>query len=148
METTPPLVYILCVPVSCELEREWRGVTHHLPMSKTITSIHPLHVNWKLTTIFLLTQQTKDLSNLEKSFKERLTKTNVQQTDLYDFETKPDQLLRKRSCFEEVDREMNTLAHAIVSLSHSVTSNVETFERVIDKSNSKNYVVSVRVQSD
>ena len=147
-ETTTPLVYILCVPVSCELESEWRGVTHHLPMNKTITSIHPLHVNWKSTTIFLLTQQTQDLGTLEKSFKERLSKTNVQQTDLYDFETKPDQLLRKRSCFEEVDREMNTLAHTIMSLSHSVANNVETFERVIDKSNSKSYVVSVRSDSD
>ena len=108
-----------------------------------MTSIHPLNVNWKTTTIFLLTQQTSELGILEKSFKERLSKTNVQQSDLYDFETKPDQPLRKRSCFEDVDREMNALAHSIVTLSHSVASNVKRFEKLIEESNDKNCVVSV-----
>jgi hypothetical protein len=68
----------------------------------------------------------------EESFKERLSKTNVQQNDLYNFDTKTGQILQKRSCFEKVDRAMNDLAHAILSLSNCVANNVEQFEKTIE----------------
>jgi hypothetical protein len=141
-EICPPLVYILCVPISVEVESEWRGVTHTIIGNKNLTSIFPLNTNWKTTTIFLLTQQTSDLEKFEESFKERLSKINVQQSDLYNFETKNDQLLQKRSCFEKVDRAMSNLAHSILSLSNCIASNVENFENKIEQLNTQEYVVS------
>ncbi|CAF4431350.1 unnamed protein product, partial [Adineta steineri] len=63
-----PLVYVLCVPISTELECEWRGVTHTISTNKVSTSILPLNTNWKTTTIFLLTQQTNNLDKFEDSF--------------------------------------------------------------------------------
>ncbi|UJR23441.1 hypothetical protein I4U23_026446 [Adineta vaga] len=133
METTPPLVYVLCVPISNEVESEWRGVTHTIPAQKTLTPVLPLHTNWKTTTIFLLTQQTSNMEKFETSFRERLSKTNVQQDDLYNFDTKKEQILQKRSCFEKIDRAMSDLAHAILSLSNCVANNVEQFENIIEK---------------
>jgi hypothetical protein len=133
VETVPPLVYVLCVPISSELESEWRGVTHIISANKNLTSILPLNTNWKTTTIFLLTQQTSNLEKFEESFKERLSKTNVQQNDLYNFDTKTGQILQKRSCFEKVDRAMSDLAHAILSVNNCVASNVEQFEKMIEK---------------
>ncbi|CAF0935780.1 unnamed protein product [Rotaria sordida] len=132
IEMSPPLVYVLCVPISNELESEWRGVTHTISTNKNLTSILPLNTNWKTTTIFLLTQQTNNLEKFEESFKERLSKTNVQQNDLYNFDTKTGQILQKRSCFEKVDRAMCDLAHAIISLSNCVVNNVEQFEKIIE----------------
>ncbi|CAF4611515.1 unnamed protein product [Rotaria sp. Silwood1] len=131
-EISPPLVYVLCVPISNELESEWRGVTHTISTSKNLASVLPLNTYWKTTTIFLLTQQTNNLEKFEESFKERLSKTNVQQNDLYHFDTKPGQILQKRSCFEKVDRAMCDLGHAILSLSNCVASNVEQFENIIE----------------
>ena len=153
-EVTPPLVYVLCVPISNELESEWRGVTHTISTNKYLPSILPLNMKWKTTTIFLLTQQTANLEIFEESFKERLSKTNVQQNDLYNFDTKTKHVLQKRSCFEKVDRAMNDLAHAILSLSNCVASNVEQFEQLIEdipsgtgneqinKIDRRNYIVS------
>ncbi|CAF3316664.1 unnamed protein product [Rotaria socialis] len=141
-EISPPLVYILCVPVSIELESEWRGVTHLLPENKNLTSILPLHSNWKTTTIFLLTQQTNNLENFQESFKECLSKINVQQSDLYNFDSRPGQLLQRRSCFEKVDNAMRNLAHSILNLSNCIASNVETFEKIIEKLDTKDYVHS------
>jgi hypothetical protein len=132
-EISPALVYVLCVPISNELECEWRGITHVISSIKNVTPILPLNTNWKTTTIFLLTQQTNNLEKFEESFKERLSKTNVQQNDLYNFDTKTGQILQKRSCFEKVDRAMSDLAHAILSLSNCVASNVEQFETLIEK---------------
>ncbi|CAF3845600.1 unnamed protein product [Adineta steineri] len=128
-----PLVYVLCVPISTELECEWRGVTHTISTNKVSTSVLPLNTNWKTTTIFLLTQQTNNLDKFEDSFKERLSKTNVQQNDLYNFDTKSGQTLQKRSCFEKVDRAMSDLAHAILNLSNCIANNVEQFENIIEK---------------
>ena len=133
IEITPPLVYVLCVPISNELESEWTGITHTISRDKNLTSILPLNSNWKTTTIFLLTQQTDNLATFEESFKERLSKTNVQQNDLYNFDPKSGQIPQKRSCFEQVDRAMNDLAHAILSLSNCVANNVEKFEKTIEK---------------
>ncbi|CAF1432632.1 unnamed protein product [Adineta ricciae] len=135
VETLPPLVYVLCVPMSKEVESEWRGVTHTIQAHKTLTPISPLHTNWKTTTIFLLTQQTYNMEKFEESFRERLSKTNVQQDDLYNFDTKKEQILQKRSCFEKVDRAMSDLAHAILSLSNCVAKNVEDFENIIETIN-------------
>mgnify|MGYP000586741766 CR=1 FL=1 len=132
-ETFPPLVYVLCVPISSEIEYEWRGVTHVISTNKNLTSILPLNTHWKTTTIFLLTQQTNNLNIFEESFRERLSKTNVQQDDLYHFYTKREQTLQKRSCFEKVDRAMNDLAHGILILSKCVTDNIEKFESIIEK---------------
>ena len=130
--STPPLVYILCVPVSNELESGWSGVTHTISSNKNLTSISPLSTNWKTTTIFLLTQQTTHLDKFEESFKERLSKTNVQQNDLYHFDTKTEKTLQKRSCFEKVDGAMSDLAHSILSLANCVMSDVTRFEHLID----------------
>jgi hypothetical protein len=113
-------------------------VTHTISTNKHLTSILPLNTNWKTTTIFLLTQQIANLEKFEESFKERLSKTNVQQNDLYNFDTKTHQTLQKRSCFEKVDRAMNDLAHAILSLSNCVSSNVEQFEKLIENHHTKN----------
>ncbi|CAF3677642.1 unnamed protein product [Rotaria socialis] len=135
---SPPLVYVLCVPISNELESEWRGVTHTISTNKNLPSILPLNTNWKTTTIFLLTQQTNNMEKFEESFRERLSKTNVQQNDLYNFNTKTGQNLQKRSCFEKVDRSMSDLAHAILSLSNSVASNVEQFENIIEAIDNQN----------
>ncbi|CAF1308276.1 unnamed protein product [Adineta steineri] len=139
-ESSPPLVYILCIPISVELESEWRGITHIIPENKILTSILPLHTHWKTTTIFLLTQQTNNLEKFEESFKERLSKVNVQQSDLYNFNTKTKQLLQKRSCFEKIDNSMRNLAHTILSLSNCIANNVEKFEYIIEKSNTRDYV--------
>ncbi len=139
------MVYILCVPISVELESEWRGVTHTISENKNLTSMLPLHTNWKTTTIFLLTQQTNDLKRFEESFKERLSKINVQQSDLYNFETKTGKLLQKRSCFEKTDDAMRNLAHSILSLSNCIASNVEQFEKMIEKINTRDYVVSTKL---
>lgn len=130
-EFTPPLVYVLCVPISNELESEWRGVTHTISTNKHLTSIFPLNTHWKTTTIFLLTQQTTNLEMFEESFRDRLSKTNIQQNDLYKFDAQAGQILQKRSCFEKVDRAMNDLAHAILTLSNSIANNVEQFEKLI-----------------
>ena len=130
-EVSPPLVYVLCVPISNELETEWRGITHIVTTNKHITSILPLNTNWKTTTIFLLTQQTNNLEKFEESFKERLSKTNVQQNDLYNFDTRAEKILQKRSCFNKVDHSMNDLSHAMLSLSSCVASNVQQFEKTI-----------------
>jgi DNA helicase TIP49 (TBP-interacting protein) len=108
-------------------------VTHTISTNKSVTPILPLNTKWKTTTIFLLTQQTNNLEKFDESFKERLSKTNVQQNDLYNFDTKTGQILQKRSCFEKVDRAMSDLAHAILSLSNCVASNVEQFEILIEK---------------
>ncbi|CAF0765520.1 unnamed protein product [Adineta ricciae] len=140
IENSPPLVYILCVPITEELESEWRGMTHIIPENKTLTSISPLHMHWKTTTIFLLTQQTTNLDKFEESFKERLGKINVQQNDLYNFENPAKQPLQKRSCFEKIDNSMRTLAHSILNLSNCITSNVENFERLIDQIHTRDYV--------
>jgi hypothetical protein len=147
-EITPPLVYVLCVPISNELEPEWRGITHTISTNKNLTSIFPLNINWKTTTIFLLTQQTKNLEVFEESFRERLSKTNVQQNDLYNFHTKTGQILQKRSCFEKVDRAMNDLAHAILSLSNCVASNVEQFEKIIEKIHNQTFTGDGNEQSE
>ena len=144
-EISPPLVYILCVPISVELESEWRGKIHTISENKNLTSILPLHTHWKTTTVFLLTQQTNHLEKFEESFKERLLKINVQQSDLYNFETKTGQLLlQKRSCFEKTDNAMRTLAHSILSLSNCIASNVEQFEKMIEKINTRDYVVRTK----
>ena len=129
---TPPSVYVLCVPISNELESEWRGVTHTISTNKHITSIFPLNSRWKTTTIFLLTQQTNNLETFEELFRDRLSKTNIQQNDLYKFDTKSGQTLQKRSCFEKVDRAMNDLAHAILMLNNSIANNVKQFEKLIE----------------
>jgi hypothetical protein len=142
-ENSAPLVYILCVPVSIELESEWRGVTHTISENKSLTSIVPLHTHWKTTTIFLLTQQTNNLEKFEESFKERLSKINIQQSDLYNFETKTAQSLQKRSCFEKIDNAMRNLAHSILSLSNCIATNVEKFGKIIEKINTRDYVVSI-----
>lgn len=149
----PPLVYILCVPIAAELEFEWNGVTHIIPENKLLTSIVPLHTHWKTTTIFLVTQQTKDLETFEASFRDRLSKVNVQQSDLYNFESNARYSVQKRSCFEKVDDAMRNLARSILSLSNCIASNVEHFERLIDRINTRDYVVSTdllssRLQSD
>jgi len=144
-EISPSLVYILCVPISIELESEWRGVTHIIPENKTLTSILPLHTHWKTTTIFLLTQQTNNLEKFEESFKECLSKINVQQSDLYNFETKRGELLQKHSCFEKIDNAMKNLAHSMLSLSNCIASNVEYFEKIIQKINTRDYVVSINL---
>lgn len=138
MGTAPPLVYVLCVPICNDLETEWRGVTHTISISKSLPSILPLNSNWKTTTIFLLTQQTNNLEKFEESFRERLSKTNVQQNDLYNFDTKTGQTLQKRSCFEKVDRSMCDLAHAVLSLSNCVANNVEQFEKIIETIDDQN----------
>lgn len=101
-------------------------------MNKNFISVSPLNSTWKTTTIFLLTQQPENLLKFEELFRERLSKTNVQQNDLYNFDTKSGQLLQKRSCFENIDRAMNDLAHAILSLSNCVANNVEQFEKLIE----------------
>ena len=93
-ELTPPLVYVLCVPICNELESEWRGVTHTVSTNKHLTSIFPLNTHWKTTTIFLLTQQTTNLEIFEESFRERLSKTNIQQNDLYKFDAQCGQVLQ------------------------------------------------------
>jgi hypothetical protein len=147
VEITPPLIYVLCVPISNELESEWRGASHTISTNKYVTWITPLNTNWKTTTIFLLTQQTNNFEIFEESFKERLSKTNVQQNDLYNFDTKTGQTLQKRSCFEKIDRTMNDLAHAILSLSNCVASNVEQFENLIEnhhqnRFDTRNYIVN------
>ncbi|UJR25456.1 hypothetical protein I4U23_006803 [Adineta vaga] len=139
-EISPPLVYILCVPIAEELESEWRGITHIIPENKMLTSICPLYTDWKTTTIFLLTQQTTNLEKFEESFKERLSKINIQQSDLYDFETKTKQSIQKRSCFEKIDIAMRNLSHTILSLSNCITSNVEKFENLIDQIDTRDYV--------
>lgn len=136
------MVYVLCVPISAELESEWRGVTHVIRENKNLSSVLPLHTHWKTTTIFLLTQQINDVEKFEKSFRERLSKINVQQTDLYNFETKSGQVLQKHSCFEKTDQAMKNLAHAMLSLSNCIASNVENLEKIIEKSNTRDYVVS------
>lgn len=145
VEMTPPSVYVLCVPISNELESEWRGVTHTISTNKHITSIFPLHFHWKTTTIFLLTHQINNLEMFEELFRDRLSKTNIQQNDLYKFETKSGQTLQKRSCFEKVDRAMNDLAHAILTLSNSIANNVEQFEKLIgnprEPIDPRNYIV-------
>ena len=142
-DPSSPLVYLLCVPVSNEIESEWRGVTHTISENKHLTSIVPLNTDWKTTTIFLLTQQTNHLDKFEQSFKERLSKINVQQSDLYNFEKAKAQVLQKRSCFEKTDRAMNGLAHSILSLSTCITNNVEHFERTILQTSTRAYVVSL-----
>ena len=139
---SPTFVYILCVPISIELESEWRGVTHIIPENKNLSSILPLHTHWKTTTIFLVTQQTNKLEKFEESFKERLSKINIQQSDLYTFEAKTGQILQKHSCFEKVDNAMKNLAHSILRLSNSVATNVQNFERLIERFNTRDYVVS------
>jgi hypothetical protein len=141
-ETSPALVYVLCVPISSELESEWRGTTHKIPTNNMLTSILPLNTHWKTTTIFLFTQQVNSLNKFEESFKERLSTTNIQQNDLYDFETKSGQLLQKRSCFKKVDQAMSKLAHAMLRLSNRVANNVEQFEKMIDENHIRDYVVS------
>ena len=133
--STPPLVYILCVPVSSELESGWSGVTHTISSNMNLTSISPLSTNWKTTTIFLLTQQTNHLDKIEESFKKSLLRTNVQQNDLYHFDTRTEKTLQKRSCFEKVDAAMSDLAHSILSLTKCVMSNVTQFENLIDQLN-------------
>ena len=143
-EVSPPLVYVLCVPISAELESEWRGVTHVIRENKNLSSVLPLHIHWKTTTIFLLTQQTVHLEKFEESFRERLSKINIQQTDLYNFETKSGQVLQKHSCFEKTDQAMKNLAHAMLSLSNCIASNVENLEKLIEKINTRDYVVSDR----
>lgn len=143
-ESSPPLVYIICVPISVELECEWRGVTHIIPENKNLLSKFPLHTNWKTTTIFLLTQQTNNFEKFEKSFKERLSKINVQQSDLYNFETKSGQLLQKHSCFEKIDNAMKNLAHSMLSLGNCIVNNVENFEQMIEKTNTRDYIVSTK----
>jgi len=145
-EISPSLVYILCVPISIELESEWRGVTHIIPENKNLSSIVPLHTHWKTTTIFLLTQQTNNLEKFEESFKERLSKINVQQSDLYNFETKTGQSLQKHSCFEKIDSAMKNLAHSMLSLSNCIASNVENFEEIIEKINTRDFVVSYFIE--
>ena len=143
----PPLVYILCVPISVELESEWRGITHIIPENKNLSSIYPLHTNWKTTTIFLLTQQTTELEKIEEPFKERLSKINIQQNDLYNFETKTGQSLQKHSCFEKIDNAMKNLAHSMLSLSNCIAGNVESFEKIIEKINTRDYVVSMIIEN-
>ncbi len=91
-----------------------------------------------------MTQQTNNLEKFEESFKERLSKINIQQSDLYNFETKTGQLLQKHSCFEKIDNSMKTLAHSILSLSNCIASNVENFEQMIEKINTRDYVVSIK----
>jgi hypothetical protein len=145
-ETSPTFVYILCVPISIELESEWRGITHIIPENKNLSSILPLHTHWKTTSIFLLTQQTNNLEKFEESFKERLSKINIQQNDLYNFETKTGQLLQKHSCFEKIDNAMKNLSHSMLSLSNRIANNVETFEKIIDKINTRDYVVSIDIR--
>lgn len=142
-DSSSALVYVLCVPVSNEVEAEWRGENHYIPDNKNLTAIVPINTDWKTTSIFLLTQQTNHLEKFDESFKERLSKINVQQSDLYDFETKTGQILQKRSCFEKVDRAMNDLAHSILSLSNCIASNVERFEKMIEQINTRAYVVSI-----
>ena len=50
----------------------------------------------------------------------------------------------KRSCFEKVDRSMNDLAHAILTLSNSIANNVEQFEKLIfnhhEQIETRNYI--------
>ncbi|CAF4111105.1 unnamed protein product, partial [Rotaria sp. Silwood2] len=139
-ENSPPLVYILCVPATVDLEAEWRGVTHLIPENKNLTSILPLHTNWKTTTIFLLTQQTNNLENFQESFKECLSKINVQQSDLYSFDTRTGHLLQRRSCFEQIDNAMRNLAHSMLNLTNCIASDVEIFENIIEKINTRDYV--------
>lgn len=141
-ETSPPLVYVLCIPVSSELESEWRGFTHTIPENKNLTSILPLHTTWKTTTIFLLTQQTNNLENFQESFKDCLSKINVQQSDLYNFDNRTGQLLQRRSCFEKIDNAMRNLAHSMLNLSTCIANNVETFEKLVEEHNTRDYVVS------
>ena len=145
-ESSSALVYVLCVPVSNEVELEWRGENHYIPDNKNLTPIVPINTDWKTTSIFLLTQQTNHLEKFDESFKERLSKINVQQSDLYDFETKTGQIIQKRSCFEKVDRAMNDLAHSILSLSNCIASNVEQFEKKIEELETRAYVVSINRQ--
>ncbi|CAF0808494.1 unnamed protein product [Rotaria sp. Silwood1] len=139
-EISPPLVYILCVPTTVDLESEWRGVTHLVPENKNLISILPLHTNWKTTTIFLLTQQTNNLENFQESFKECLSKINVQQSDLYNFDTRTGQLLQRRSCFEKIDNAMKNLAHSMLNLSNCIANNVENFEKLIENIDKRDYV--------
>lgn len=141
-ESSGPLVYVLCVPISTEVESEWRGADEDISDHKNFKWIAPLNTDWKTTSIFLFTQQTSQLERVDQLFKERLSKINVQQSDLYNFETKPGQILQKRSCFEQVDRAMRDLAHSILSLSNCITSNVEQFEKLILQLNTRAYVVS------
>ncbi|CAF0964579.1 unnamed protein product [Rotaria sordida] len=139
-ENSSPLVYILCVPTRIELESEWRGVTHLIPENKNLTSILPLHTNWKTTAIFLLTQETNNLEIFQESFKECLSKINVQQNDLYSFDTRTGQLLQRRSCFEKIDNAMRNLAYSMLNLSNCIASNIEIFEKIIQKINTRDYV--------
>lgn len=137
IDATPPSVYILCVPISSELEGEWRGVTHTVSITKSLSASLPLYTSWKTNTIFLLSQST-NLEKFEESFRDRLSKTNVQQNDLYNFDAKPRETVQRRSCFEKVDRAMNTLAHAILNLTHHVINNVEKFEETIRELETRN----------
>ncbi len=116
-------------------------MTHIIPENKNLLSILPLHTHWKTTTIFLLTQQINNLEKFEESFKERILKINVQQSDL-NFENKTGQLLQKHSCFEKIDNAMKNLAHSMLNLSNCIASNVGNFEKIIEKINTRDYVVS------
>jgi hypothetical protein len=142
LENNQPWVYVLCVPISSEVASEWRGVTHTITDQKNFTSTSPLNHSWKTTSLFLLTQQSNMLENFDDSFKDRLSKINVQQSDLYNFETRTGQILRKRSCFENVDRAMNEMAHTILSLCNRITDTVARFETMVDENNRDAYVVS------
>ena len=145
-ETSFPSVYILCVPIVAQLESEWRGVTHTIPKNKNLTSVLPLHTNWKTTTMFLLTQQTNNLEKFEESFRERLSKINIQQNDICGFETETRRLLQKRSCFEKIDNAMKNLAHSMLNLSNCIATDVENFEKMVEKLNTKDYVVSIKLR--
>ena len=137
------LVYVLAVPICDEIENEWRGIDENLFEKKIFSSIVPLNVDWKTTSLFLLTQQTQQFAKINELFKERLSQLHVQQNDFYKFETNVGEILQRRSCFEKVDRAMNDLAHSISSLANCVTENVEKFEKLIEKFNTRVHVVTI-----
>jgi hypothetical protein len=54
-------------------------------------------------------------------------------------------LLQKHSCFEKTDNAMKNLAHSMLSLSNCIANNVENFEKMIEKINTRDYVVSTKL---
>ncbi|CAF1031269.1 unnamed protein product, partial [Didymodactylos carnosus] len=126
-----PSVYILCVPVSKELAHKWRGVERTIPMylNKCLTSIKPIHSNWKTTSIFLLTQQTQQFDNFITMFHEKLESLNLNLNDLLQLDRTQQQ---KRSCFEKVDHAMYELNHAVLNLSENICGDIDQFESLIE----------------
>ncbi|CAF1069078.1 unnamed protein product, partial [Didymodactylos carnosus] len=124
-------VYILCVPVPDELAGEWRGVEHTVStfFNVFLTSIKPLYLNWKTTSMFLLTQQTQQLDEFLKMFHTKLENLHLSQNDLLQLDRTQQQ---KRSCFEKIDHAMYELNHAVLNLSENICTDIDQFELLLE----------------